>query len=77
MARKDLLAARLFYEQAAIRGNGGAMTALGMTYDPLEYKRLGLSATGADPELARHWYLRGIAAGDEQAVVRLEALKGD
>jgi type II secretory pathway predicted ATPase ExeA len=77
MARKDLLAARLFYEQAAIRGNGGAMTALGMTYDPLEYKRLGLSATGADPELARHWYLRGIAAGDGRAVVRLEALKGE
>jgi type II secretory pathway predicted ATPase ExeA len=77
MTRKDLLAARLFYEQAAIRGHGGAMTALGTTYDPLEYKRLGLGATGADPELARHWYLRGIAAGDQRAVARLEALKGE
>lgn len=77
MARKDLLAARLFYEQAAIRGHGGAMTALGTTYDPLEYKRLGLGATGVDPELARHWYLRGIAAGDQRAVARLEALKGE
>jgi type II secretory pathway predicted ATPase ExeA len=66
MVKKDLVAARLFYEQAAIRGHGRAMTALGLTYDPQEYKRLGLGTTGADPELARHWYLSRVNSSAHQ-----------
>ena len=74
MRSKDLVAARLFYEEAARRGHAKAMTAVGLTYDPNEFKKLGIGVGGANEKMARHWYLRGIAAGDSEAAHHLSAL---
>ena len=74
LRQKDLAAARIYYEEAARRGYAPAMTSMGLTYDPNEYKKQGLSVSAADADLARHWYLRGIAAGDSKAADYLSAL---
>jgi hypothetical protein len=47
---------------------------LGETYDPIALEGLGIDDDESDPNLARHWYLRGIAAGDLDALKRLQAL---
>ena len=75
MGKKEVASARLFYQQAALRGYAAAMTALGNTYDPTVFKELGFREASADPAIARQWYLRGIAAGDKEAALRLEKLQ--
>ncbi|HMB75613.1 MAG TPA: ATP-binding protein, partial [Kiloniellaceae bacterium] len=68
LASKDLAAARRYLQQGADQGIPKAMTAMGTTYDPQELARLGIAAEEGDSNLARHWYLRGVAAGDLEAM---------
>ncbi len=74
LAAKELVSARRYYQQAIDQGFAKAMTALGETYDPIALEGLGIDDAQSDPNLARHWYLRGIAAGDLDALKRLQAL---
>ena len=74
LALKDVVAARLYYERAASRGDFRALASVGRTYDPLELDALGLVSVDADQEKARTWYLRGVNAGDPEAVRLWEAL---
>ena len=69
----DASAARLFYELAVDHGHAGAATAIGMTYDPLRLKRLGVHGA-ANKAKAIEWYKQAIRAGDKSATIHLKTL---
>ena len=71
----DIAAARLFYELALDRGNFQAATAVGKTYDPVYLGELGILGAPANPGKAMENYKRAIEAGDDEAVLRLKALR--
>ncbi len=50
--------ARLFFERAAEAGSAEGARALGETYDPVEFQKLGVRGMTPDPALARKWYDR-------------------
>jgi type II secretory pathway predicted ATPase ExeA len=75
MARGDPASARLFFELAAQGGNPSGFTGVAVSYDPVFYETTGLIGASPDPARALEWYRRAIAAGDENARLRLTQLK--
>ena len=75
MERKDVAAARLFYEAAANMGSGEAMVAVGTTYDPTILEQLAVKGFRADPVKAAEWYLKARQANPLESGQRLEGLK--
>jgi hypothetical protein len=53
-----LAGARLFFRRAADAGSSEGARALGETYDPVEFQKLGVRGMVPDPALARKWYDR-------------------
>lgn len=53
-----LAGARLFFQRAAEAGSAEGARALGETYDPVEFQKLGVRGMVPDPALARKWYDR-------------------
>jgi hypothetical protein len=50
--------ARLFFERAAEAGSAEAAHAMGETYDPVEFQKLGVQGLVPDETMARKWYDR-------------------
>lgn len=50
--------ARLFFQRAAEAGSAEGARALGETYDPVEFQKLGVRGLRPDAALARQWYDR-------------------
>ncbi len=50
--------ARLFFERAAEAGSAEAARAMGETYDPVEFQKLGVQGLVPDEATARKWYDR-------------------
>jgi hypothetical protein len=53
-----LAGARLFFQRAADAGSAEGARALGETYDPVEFQKLGVRGMAPDPALAQEWYDR-------------------
>lgn len=53
--------ARLFFQRAAEAGSAEGARALGETYDPVEFEKLGVHGLTPDPALAHLWYDRARA----------------
>jgi hypothetical protein len=53
--------ARLFFQRAAEAGSAEGARALGETYDPVEFQKLGVRGMLPDAALARQWYDRARA----------------
>jgi hypothetical protein len=63
----DVASARVFYERAAIAGDGRAAVRMGVTFDPVFLMRAGLRNTIGDPAQARSWYRRALDLGSVEA----------
>jgi hypothetical protein len=70
----DLAGARILFQRAAEAGDATAATALGATYDPTVFTKLGVVGIGADLEKARFWYQKAASLGSPDARRRLELL---
>src|SRR6266478_2458184 len=70
----DISAARLAYERAAAGGSARAMTALGITYDPIFLSRINVRGIRPDPAMAAEWYRKAAALGDAAAAARISQL---
>jgi hypothetical protein len=68
--------ARLVLKMAAEAGNAPAALALGTTYDPIEFEKLGVHDSTPDVTMARTWYQKAKDLGSTEAVGRLESLAG-
>jgi hypothetical protein len=77
LGRKDISAARKFYEYAANAGSARAATALAKTYDAAFVTQLGVVGLRPDPEVAALWYRRAAASGDPDAEARLVTLRAE
>jgi TPR repeat protein len=64
-ARGEIVAARLFYMQAAAEGSAAAATGAGKTYDPLWLAKVGAGGLQPDPKIAAIWYRKAIVLGDQ------------
>jgi hypothetical protein len=71
----DIASARLFYERAAIAGNGRAALRLGATFDPAFLERAGLRNLKGDVAAARSWYSRALDLGLAEAKRQLDTLE--
>ncbi len=74
LAKRDISAARKFYEFAANAGSAPAASALARTYEPAVLNELGVVGIKADPAQARFWYDRAASLGDREAAAKLQAL---
>jgi hypothetical protein len=70
----DLAGARILFQRAAEAGDATAATALGATYDPTVFSKLGVVGIGADLEKARFWYQKAASLGSADARRRLDLL---
>jgi TPR repeat protein len=70
----DLAGARIQFQRAAEAGDATAATALGATYDPTVFTKLGVVGIGADLEKARFWYQKAARLGSADARRRLDLL---
>ena len=62
-AHGDLISARLLFRRAAEAGSAEAALALGETFDPLVFQRLGVIGITPDAASARKWYERATELG--------------
>lgn len=76
VARRDISAARLLYERAAVAGDARAASALARTYDPAFLAEIGARGVRGDPAIAMTWYQKAAALGDSGAQAKMEALNG-
>jgi hypothetical protein len=67
--------ARLFYEPAADKGDGGAALRLGATFDQGFLGRTGVRGALGDPAQASFWYRRAVDLGNPAAQERLKNLE--
>jgi hypothetical protein len=72
---RDIAAARLLYERAAMSGNARAAMLAGKTYDPLYFDEIGVRGMVADRAKAIEWYSAAAALGDREAALRTEKLR--
>jgi hypothetical protein len=63
----DIASARVFYERAAIAGEGRASLRMGTTFDPAFLRRAGLPRAFGDPAQARSWYRHALELGAVEA----------
>jgi hypothetical protein len=66
LARKDISAARKFYEYAANAGSARAAAALAKTFDAAFNAQFGIVGLKPDPALAAAWYRRAAELGDQR-----------
>jgi hypothetical protein len=71
LARKDISAARKFYEYAANGGSARAAMALAQTYDATFIMQLGVVGISPDPEQATYWYSKAASDASRGAKARL------
>ena len=71
----DIAAARLYFEAGARAGDAQCMLAVGMTYDPVVLRELGLLSFYAQPDEAARWYNQALGAGVSEAGERLAILR--
>jgi hypothetical protein len=76
LQQRDIAAARLLYERAALSGNAHAAMLAGKTYDPLYFAEIGISGIAPDRGKAIEWYGAATALGDAEAASRGEKLRG-
>jgi hypothetical protein len=72
---RDIAAARLLYERAALLGNARAAMLAGKTYDPLYFAEIGASGIAPDRAKALEWYGAAATLGDGEAAARTEKLR--
>jgi hypothetical protein len=72
---RDIAAARLLFERAAMSGNARAAMLAGKTYDPLYFDEIGVRGIVADRAKAIEWYSTAAALGDHEAATRTEKLR--
>jgi hypothetical protein len=69
-----ILAARVVLKRAADAGSAAAALGLGMTYDPIELKKVGARDFVRDKAMARTWYQKAKDLGSNEAAGRLKRL---
>jgi TPR repeat protein len=74
MAVGDVAAARVVFRRAAEAGEAAAALAMGTTYDPLFFKRMGALGVTPDPYQARSWYEKAKDFGSPEAPRRIKML---
>jgi hypothetical protein len=74
IAAGDVVTARTVFQRAAEAGDADAAVALGGTYDPIVFAKLGVRGLGADVEKARTWYQKAESLGSAEATRRLAIL---
>ena len=74
IAAGDVVTARAVFQRAAEAGDADAAVALGGTYDPIVFAKLGVAGLGADVEKARTWYQNAESLGSAEATRRLAIL---
>jgi TPR repeat protein len=74
-AHGDVASARLFYERAAIAGNGEAALRLGNSFDNFFLYRIGMGGVQGDLAIATRWYRRALQLGQDDAEILLNALE--
>jgi hypothetical protein len=63
----DIAAARLLFELAAESGSPVAATAMGRSYDPVYFVRVGVRGVKPDAAKAKDWYEKAVSGGDRTA----------
>ena len=63
----DIAAARLLFELAAESGSPVAATAVGRSYDPVYFIRVGVRGVKPDAAKAKEWYEKAVSGGDRTA----------
>ncbi|MGF1626007.1 MAG: hypothetical protein ACFCVH_14090 [Alphaproteobacteria bacterium] len=74
LADGQVEAAFLIYRYAAERGYADAATAVAAMYDPGTYTAQTSPLPRPNPSVARIWYERAVAAGDDEALISLARL---
>jgi hypothetical protein len=74
IAAGDVVTARNVFQRAAEAGDADAAVALGGTYDPIAFAKLGVAGLRADVEKARTWYQKAESLGSAEATRRLAIL---
>jgi hypothetical protein len=74
IAAGDVVTARNVFQRAAEAGDADAAVALGATYDPIAFAKLGVAGLRADVEKARTWYQKAESLGSAEATRRLAIL---
>jgi hypothetical protein len=72
LARKDISAARKFYELAVSNGNARAALAMARTYDPQFLAQAGVLGLRADAALADLWYRRAALLSHAKEIAQAE-----
>ena len=71
----DLVSARALYGQVAAGGNPEAAMAMGRTYDPIYFEKLGVQGFQPEPSRAIEWYEKARSAGLAKAQQKIDNLK--
>jgi hypothetical protein len=74
IAAGDIAAARLLYEDLALRGSSRGARALAETYDPTYLERMFIRGLQPNLEMARQWYELAAELGDRESSARLTLL---
>jgi len=74
MAAGDVVTARMVFQRAAEAGDANAAIAVGATYDPTVFAKLGVVGISADTAQARSWYERAERLGSPEARRLLDVL---
>ncbi len=70
----DLISARSLYGQVAAGGNAEAAMAMGRTYDPIYFEKLGVQGFQPEPNRALEWYEKAKGAGLAKAQGKIDNL---
>lgn len=70
----DLDSARQFFIKAHGMGAAEGAFGAGQTYDPVVYAAMNVRGLEPDPQKAREWYDKAVAAGSEDAAKALAKL---
>jgi Flp pilus assembly protein TadD len=74
MAAGDVVTARMVFQRAAEAGDANAAIAVGATYDPEFFAKLGVVGISADTAQARSWYEKAGRLGSPEAKRLLDLL---
>jgi len=74
MAAGDVVTARTVFQRAAEASDANAAIAVGATYDPTVFAKLGVVGITADTAQARSWYEKAEKLGSPEARRRLDLL---
>ena len=75
LASGNVSSARAFFRRAADANSPQGALAMGATYDPNYFEKLGIQGMQADSNAARQWYEKAAELGSKDALDRLSALK--